>query len=458
MDSTVELLDRQVDFLLKQPDDAAFLIQVEPFLRALGEDDRLAAYLEDLRDELVRVVQVLEATDAELVPELVELRDELAKLRPESDDSAARPPARRTGAPDMAARFAYEQTLAYFDGRAQAEPELFNYQGEGGNAGVLLRILQSKDNEYLREQEAAGTSARDATQADEPAADDEKTSDRDEPERTDLDRWRTAVGNIDRRRNHARRWARLRMRTSGGLAVLKLEAARDAMQPPLKLLNPEEGAVGLMSDMLRLVGSSDFSLLKLADGDQLDQTDAAVIADRVADLRSSTQRLHEDLRRRVGATRSRLALVQRFKLRCEWHDRDRMAAVADNADLGGGPEDRLTAEFARYLFDQGLSPLSKPMTGGLQPDLLDPAARFYVEAKQYNDSARSDLVKAVAQVMDTVGRLRGSQYAVDEAFCVGLPAQGPVLRPAGHLAYPELPPSPGTCRLGFRRRSRTTPA
>jgi hypothetical protein len=105
--------------------------------------------------------------------------------------------------------------------------------------------------------------------------------------------------------------------------------------------------------------------------------------------------------------------------------------------LGGGPEDRLPAEFARYLFDQGLSPLSKPMTGGLQPDLLDPAARFYVEAKQYDSSARGDIVSAVAQVMDTVGRLRGSQYEVDEAFRA-------VFRRRGHTT---------TCRTRCTRRA-----
>ena len=65
-----------------------------------------------------------------------------------------------------------------------------------------------------------------------------------------------------------------------------------------------------------------------------------------------------------------------------------MRAVADDKSLGGGPEDRLTAEFARYLFDQGLSPLSKPMAGGLQPDLLDPAARFYVEGKAIRTQTR----------------------------------------------------------------------
>ena len=85
----------------------------------------------------------------------------------------------------------------------------------------------------------------------------------------------------------------------------------------------------------------------------------------------------------------------------------------------------MTAEFARYLFDQGLSPLTKPLTGGLEPDLLDPEAGFYVEAKQYKRSARQELVKSVGQVLDTVGRLQGGPYAVEEAFVVVFRRGGP---------------------------------
>lgn len=125
----------------------------------------------------------------------------------------------------------------------------------------------------------------------------------------------------------------------------------------------------------------------------------------------------------MGTTRSRLALVERFKARCEWHDRARLETVAENG--AGKAEDRLTAEFARYLFDQGLSPLTKPLTGGLEPDLLDPHASFYVEAKQYKRSARSELIRSVGQVLDTVGRLQGSAYAVTEAFVVVFRRGGP---------------------------------
>jgi hypothetical protein len=436
VDPTLELLDRQVEFLLKQPDDASFLVQIGPFLRALNDDDRLASYLEDISDELLRVVQVLEVADAELVPELVELRDELIKIRPEADDSGYERPDGTRGADKLMANLAYQQTLAYFDALAFGEPEPFDARGKGGKAVSLLAVLQTKDQEYLRAQEEAAQKNDDGGSSKEQIAPEEHASaeldvdgadadSRQEPTRTDLDRWRTRVGNVDRRLSHARRWYRLRVRTSGGVALLKLEAARDAMQPPLKLMDVEQGLASVLDDALKLVGSADYSLLKLADEERLSDGDMRIIAERVVDLRTSTERLHEELRRRVSVTRSRLALVHRFKLRCEWHDRDRISAVADNESLSGGPEDRLTAEFARYLFDQGLAPLSKPMTGGLQPDLLDPSARFYVEAKQYKSSARGDIVTAVAQVMDTVGRLRGGQYEVDEAFCVVFRRSGP---------------------------------
>ena len=91
------------------------------------------------------------------------------------------------------------------------------------------------------------------------------------------------------------------------------------------------------------------------------------------------------------------------------------------------------------------------MTGGLQPDLLDASVRpaFYVEAKQYMASARAEIVDAVAQVLDTVGRLQGGAYAVEEAFCPVFRRGGPryllpdVLRVEGyrlHLVLVDIAP------------------
>jgi hypothetical protein len=242
-----------------------------------------------------------------------------------------------------------------------------------------------------------------------------------------LDAWRRRLGNVQRRYDYAARLLRLRTRTSAGLALFKLEAVPDELNPPPRLLDDEgQESPNAASDPIKWMSSESYSLFKLAWQQRLDAADLGVIDNRVADLRDAVERLREDLRRRIGSTRSRLALVNRFKLRCEWHDRERMLAVAGDDRLAGGPEDRLTGELARYLFDAGLSPLAKSLAGGLEPDLLDPLASFYVEAKQFgSSSARDDIVNGVKQVLDTVGRLRGGPYAVDEAFCVVFRRGGP---------------------------------
>ncbi len=431
MDALVELLDRQADFLLRQTESAAFLIQVEPFLRALRSEPQLAAYLDDLLDEVVGIIDEMERADAELTTELVELRRELVELRPDADDSDAKPPS-ESGSPTarLQARLAYRSTLAYFDAWAAREPEPFNADGVGGTAKTLLAILQNKDTAYQREVEAvaARTAETEVTLEDgsseaQPPTEDERNG----PGSDGLDAWRRRLGNVQRRYDYAVRLLRLRTRTSAGLALFTLEAVPDELNPPPRIIADDgQEPPSAASDPSEWTSSESYSLFKLAWQERLDEAAVGVIDRRVDDLRDAVERLREEVRRRIGTTRSRLALVNRFKLRCEWHDRDRMLAVADDDRMPGGPEDRLTAEFARYLFDAGLSPLTKRLAGGLQADLLDPSASFYVEAKQYaSSSARGDLVNGVKQVIDTVGRLRGGPYAVDEAFCVVFRRDGP---------------------------------
>jgi hypothetical protein len=435
VDPLDELLDRQVEFLLRQTDSAAFLIQVEPFLRALRSEPRLAAYLDDVLEDVVEIVNAMEAVDAELTSELRESRRELVELRPEADDSNLEPPA-ESESPTVKpqARLSYRGSLAFFDELVDSEPEPFNADGEGGLAKPLLGILRNKDTAYLHEVQAAAAARASEAQAGPGDAPESQSPTENEhaPERERLEAWRRRLGNVQRRYDYAVRMLRLRTRTSAGLALLKLEAVPDELNPPARILGDvDEDGPGTASDLLVWVSSESYSLFKLAWQERLDAADLGIIDKRVAELRDAVERLRQDLRRRIGATRSWLALVYRFKLRCEWHDRERMLRVADDDRLGGGPEDRLTGELARYLFDAGLSPLTKPLAGGLQPDLLDPLASVYVEAKQYaTSSARSDIVKSVAQVLDTVGRLRGGPYAADEAFCV-------VFRRGG--AYYDLP-------------------
>ena len=88
----MELVERQVDFLLGQTDSQAFLIQVEAFLRAVQTEPGLTAHLDVILQELADIVGEMEAVDAELSSELLKLRRELVALRPEP---MARTPSRR---------------------------------------------------------------------------------------------------------------------------------------------------------------------------------------------------------------------------------------------------------------------------------------------------------------------------------------------------------------------------
>ncbi|NRD61722.1 hypothetical protein HRD49_08135 [Corallococcus exiguus] len=159
----------------------------------------------------------------------------------------------------------------------------------------------------------------------------------------------------------------------------------------------------------------------------------------VSTLRPITSSVHEDLIRRIGTRRTLIALLHRFKERCEWHDRDRLRGLAARSKR---PEDALTAELARWLFDQGLSPITRPMTGGLQPDLLDPAV-LYIEAKRYRDNknARRHIVQGTHELYDVVARLKGTKYNVTEAFYVIFREGGPQFK------LPEVIPGDGWVTL-----------
>jgi len=400
-DDAVELLERQCAFLLAQNDLADFLVGVGPFLDVLAAEPRIAPHLDDLRNEALAIFNAQAAVEEQLLPELRALRDDFARLAPDLDDSQ-REPAHETSEPPSPLRI--DVSLARFDEVAKGEPSPIGPDGSGGRGGELIRILQAKAQEVYRRAEETGQA---------------------EPE--GMDDWSRRLGNADSAFGHARRATVLRSRTSAGLSLMRLGLVPEALNPrPIE--RPPGQEPGVYADqMFRWVVGGERPLFA-AVHEPLDDSARSWVEDRVDEFRSDVARLREELRRRIGTTRSRLGLVQRFKHRCEWHDRERLEALASDDSVPGGPEDRLTAELARYLFDQGLAPLTKPMTGGLEPDLLDPQQpAVYVEAKQYSDSsnARRDLRQAVRQVYDTVGRLLGTPYAVTEAFCVVFRRGGP---------------------------------
>ena len=249
--------ERQVAFLLRQPDDASFLVQLDPFLRALEGDPIIAAYLEDMEAELVDTVRVMEAIDADLVPELVELRHEFVAMRPSSDDADAAAPASGRTLED----YAYQATFAYFDAWLSENPRKFDGNVEGGTARTLIDILRGKDTAYRYKLENAGSTMVEldqvtgqpipGTEAPVPGVEDAPSAEEAAPDQ--LARWHQRLGNVIRRYEHARRWTQLRLRTHGGLALLKLRAARDALNPEVKLLGPDYTESDVFSDTLKWI-------------------------------------------------------------------------------------------------------------------------------------------------------------------------------------------------------------
>lgn len=145
----------------------------------------------------------------------------------------------------------------------------------------------------------------------------------------------------------------------------------------------------------------------------------------VAGIREELDVLHEELRRRLGTTRSRLALIGRFRQRCQWYEYESLRRLVE-ADTRRA-EDLLTRELVRFLFDHGLNPITKPLTGRLEPDVLDPSLSpsFYVEAKQYAEPARDRLLRGVWQAHETLANLARTQYEVREGFYIVFRLGGP---------------------------------
>jgi len=380
MDPVLSLLDRQVAALAAQEQPEGFLVSVEPFLRALNGEPRIAVHLDDLRDETLNRVRVLENADDELVLQLRDLRERLVQLRPDLDDSSTHNDS--------------SLSLAEFDAIVVAERPPLNYQGHGARTALLLEILQASADHILSG-ESAGAHA-----------------------------WMIDLGNAQERWDHAVRWLDLSMRVSAGLVLIRLENVPKALNPDPRIQDVGESREDRLNRLMREAISVERQLFIAV---HHEPANPDFVATYVSELRDGLSRLHLELHTLIGTLRSRRALIDRFKIRAEWHDAWRLRQIASTDVLASGPEERLTAEFARFLFDQGLSPLTKPMAGGLQPDLLDGSIRpaFYVEAKQYDRSARQALISSLGQVLDTVGLLQGSAYAVDEAFCVVFRRGGP---------------------------------
>ncbi|MGC9985795.1 MAG: hypothetical protein ABSF35_19490 [Polyangia bacterium] len=135
----------------------------------------------------------------------------------------------------------------------------------------------------------------------------------------------------------------------------------------------------------------------------------------------------EDMALRIGIYLSHRALILRFKTKCEMFLAESLLERIDSKP--GKAEEMLTLAAAEFLFDRGLNPLFNAQVVRLCPDLFDPRLphALYIEAKQYReDNPRAKVEKAAWQMWDTWHEL-DSQHQVREAFLLVFRRSGPLV-------------------------------
>ncbi|WP_375772250.1 hypothetical protein NR798_15620 [Archangium gephyra] len=432
LEDLIHLVDRQFQFLDRQSGEM-FIRELRRTLDALRREPRLAAILDNERREALAYQTEFEQHCERSVGRLKGLRQHFSTLVPEHDDSAApRPDDLDTGN-----NWQWRYSLAAFDEAASREGADVTggaFYDDRSRPAQLIKLLNWKLDKILDPKPEGEPPQEQIAMA--------------APVRESLNALVRELNFVEK--EHVRVWRVFTdaVMTSPGVTLLYLEAFFTQLDS-----TGWEGASPLVE---RLRSGADlphaYMMTKfLYERPEATRGERGELEGGVNKLKTMAERVHQGLRLRIGTTRSLLAIFDRFKVRCEWHDRRRLRdlAAAATAPAEGDTRKRskveqvLTDELARYLFDQGLNPITEVPTAGLRPDVL--GEELYVEAKQYSeDNKKPYLVRGIHQMNDTIGRLKGSNYQVREAFYVvfrlgGARVQMPeAVRREGWTIYPRV--------------------
>jgi hypothetical protein len=211
-------------------------------------------------------------------------------------------------------------------------------------------------------------------------------------------------------------------RTSHGAAAIRLSAAIHYLMAEERDSATSTADSTLVHDLHRLAS---IRQQVYGEHDTLFGGDSVQVAQD--DVWSALESTYHGVRTRVGTTLSLRNLVERFRMRSERYDAAELRSLADSAKRSA--ENMLTDRLARFLFDQGLNPLTRPLVGKVQPDLYDRDLKYtlYVEAKQYRkrEEAKHVIVKGARQIWDTLGSIATQHGDPREAFYVIFRRGGP---------------------------------
>lgn len=388
LDDLLRVLDENVSLLTEEADDRRAIVRLPDLLQHLASEPLLSSALAELREEADRRLSAFRLHDESLLRELTSLW-----------------PRYRASFESLRATLVESQKVKNFDRQVPfggidrllrgTEPVTMDHREPGCDDSASWKVLQ---------QWKAGLQWK---------------NDRIDGANPDAEcgglhaRWQE----MEQRHKRAFRRYWRDGRNLPGFAVMRLQLRSKEIHP-----EPED-------DVEHLFLSGDVRREVYDQNSDYDFRDMKATAGHV---RRDVSLLRQGIRTVLLLGRSRRSLIRRFAARCERYEAARLRELGQ----GRRAEIELTSRFARFLFDQGLNPVTDAPVAGLRPDVLDFGAPFYVEAKQYRKNPRSALKRAVGQVFDTWGRLRAT-WPLDEAFLLVFRLGGP------RLEMPECVPVDG---------------
>ncbi|MGH7437523.1 MAG: hypothetical protein ACRENE_17745, partial [Polyangiaceae bacterium] len=356
----VGLLDQQVDYLVGQGS-AHRLLVLPRFLRFLYGEPRIAALVADLDEEARNELRRLGAEDASV-------RSRLQHLWTEHGDDI-----QRLLADGNSEELNAWVNMADFTATLQAaEAPSFVSRAEWPSNRPLLAFNQWANYASARPGAAPAIATIPA----------------------EIERLRP-------RQEHQSRALRIATECYAGAALTRLRHLADGVNP----IPPtgEGDLTARLGEVIEYRQRNEWATLVHSPTRREEgRTRRQDVDNDVAQVERDAHLIQGELRQRIMLGHSRQALVRRYAARCEWFDAARLRDLA--ASDTRRAEANLTLDFARYLFDQGLTPLIDPTAGGLRPDVLDLSGSnvFYVEAKQYDaPNPRSTIIAAYHQVWGT---------------------------------------------------------
>jgi len=163
----------------------------------------------------------------------------------------------------------------------------------------------------------------------------------------------------------------------------------------------------------------------------------AIDEDLVLQAKLYLRRGYEGLRAEISSFLMHSKLIERYKIRATWYDRQRIEYLINQNE--GKEEDILTRDLALYLFDNGISTLYRIRRGVHEYDLISDEIKsnLFIEVKVYKSS--KDLTKGFAQLHSYLNSLE-AQSSIEEVYYIIFRLGGPLY---------DLPPSIPTNRRIF---------